>query len=288
MLLFTSERLEVFHDGEGLRALGVPRLAAICGVAALVTETRWVVRLAIRVAGATTRVRRDAALRELQAALAELEPTMAPDEVLRVLRGRDLLLSGRRQTDVAHELRYADETHFITAFRRVLGVTPGAYRRAETPVFRPAAAALVAVLLAVGCAGQVPTQRYAAITLNVGLPSHIVQELVAEHVKEAGWHVLSVDEKTGRVVAESNVDALGETVTRERWTFTTSGGHVSVERRFEARFERDGEWKSAEVVCDTYGYTRERQVAASLSVAISQKYLARVASDPSTLTARSN
>lgn len=272
MLFFPSERLETFRSGASLVAMGVPGLHA-----PLVTTTKWIVRIAGRVAKTDAVERRAGALRELQSALSSIPAPTAPDQVLRILRARDLLLSGRRQIDVAHELNFSDENHFIRHFRRVLGMTPGAYRRAAF-----AAVAAMALVL-VGCAGSMPTKRYTAVTLNVGLPANVMHELVAEHVGHMGWKIVEND-GAGRIVAETPTDVLEETVTRERWTFVTRGGHLSVERRFEARFERNGDWKAADAVCDTYGYTRERQVAASLSVAISQKWLARVGSSGSVST----
>lgn len=47
---------------------------------------------------------------------------------LRIARARDLLAMGMPGADVAAELGFADQSHFTRHFRRVLGVTPGAYR----------------------------------------------------------------------------------------------------------------------------------------------------------------
>ncbi|HEY8426909.1 MAG TPA: AraC family transcriptional regulator [Sandaracinaceae bacterium] len=55
---------------------------------------------------------------------------------LRVERARDLLASGRDVTEVAYELGFADQSHFTRAFKRVMGVPPGAYRRSVCAVPR--------------------------------------------------------------------------------------------------------------------------------------------------------
>jgi AraC-like DNA-binding protein len=46
----------------------------------------------------------------------------------RVSRARSLLDAGRRPAEVAALVGFADQAHLTRWFRRVLGVTPGAYR----------------------------------------------------------------------------------------------------------------------------------------------------------------
>ncbi|MDX2880758.1 AraC family transcriptional regulator, partial [Streptomyces ipomoeae] len=46
----------------------------------------------------------------------------------RVSRARGLLESGARPADVAGQVGFADQAHMTRWFRRVLGVTPAAYR----------------------------------------------------------------------------------------------------------------------------------------------------------------
>lgn len=48
---------------------------------------------------------------------------------LRVARARELLARGRPAVEVAAELGFADQSHFIRVFRRQMGATPGAYGR---------------------------------------------------------------------------------------------------------------------------------------------------------------
>jgi AraC-like DNA-binding protein len=49
---------------------------------------------------------------------------------LRVERARSLLASSQRLADVAAEAGFADQSHMTREFRRLVGLTPGAYRRA--------------------------------------------------------------------------------------------------------------------------------------------------------------
>lgn len=46
----------------------------------------------------------------------------------RVNRARTLLESGRRPAEVANLVGFADQAHLTRWFRRVIGVTPAAYR----------------------------------------------------------------------------------------------------------------------------------------------------------------
>ncbi|HEY5804073.1 MAG TPA: helix-turn-helix transcriptional regulator [Lysobacter sp.] len=58
---------------------------------------------------------------------------LAPKAYARVLRFRhalNLLASGQRLVDVAHDAGYSDQAHFSREFRELSGVTPQAYRRA--------------------------------------------------------------------------------------------------------------------------------------------------------------
>ena len=48
----------------------------------------------------------------------------------RVRRSTVLLRMGRSLTAVASELGFSDQSHFTRHFKRMLGVTPGRYRRA--------------------------------------------------------------------------------------------------------------------------------------------------------------
>ncbi|WP_026404685.1 helix-turn-helix transcriptional regulator [Actinomadura rifamycini] len=58
----------------------------------------------------------------------------------RVSRARALLDAGHRPADAAALVGFADQAHLTRWFRRVLGVTPGAYRNSvQDPAARPAA-----------------------------------------------------------------------------------------------------------------------------------------------------
>lgn len=48
---------------------------------------------------------------------------------LRIRRARALLRAGRALTDVAHELGFADQSHFQRVFKQRVAVTPGGYSR---------------------------------------------------------------------------------------------------------------------------------------------------------------
>jgi AraC family transcriptional regulator len=51
---------------------------------------------------------------------------------LRVDRARDLLAKNEKpQADIALELGFSSQSHFAVAFRRIVGMSPGAYRRAR-------------------------------------------------------------------------------------------------------------------------------------------------------------
>ena len=50
---------------------------------------------------------------------------------LRVRRAQELLRAGRAPAEVAAALGFSDQSHLTRHFRRVTGVTPGAYRRAR-------------------------------------------------------------------------------------------------------------------------------------------------------------
>jgi AraC-like DNA-binding protein len=50
---------------------------------------------------------------------------------LRVARARRLLLQGLSSVEVAADLGFSDQSHFTKQFRRIVGVTPGAYASAE-------------------------------------------------------------------------------------------------------------------------------------------------------------
>jgi AraC-like DNA-binding protein len=54
----------------------------------------------------------------------------------RVARARTLLDAGRRPAEAAAETGFADQAHLTRWFRRVLGVTPGAYRNSVQDVGR--------------------------------------------------------------------------------------------------------------------------------------------------------
>jgi AraC-like DNA-binding protein len=49
--------------------------------------------------------------------------------LMRIERARVLLARGVSMSETAHEVGFADQPHFSRAFKRVLGVTPGAYAR---------------------------------------------------------------------------------------------------------------------------------------------------------------
>lgn len=49
----------------------------------------------------------------------------------RVVRARAMLRQGRTLADVAAETGFADQSHLTRTFKRVVGVTPGAYQRAR-------------------------------------------------------------------------------------------------------------------------------------------------------------
>ncbi|MFC0042481.1 AraC family transcriptional regulator [Actinomadura rayongensis] len=55
----------------------------------------------------------------------------------RVARARTLLDAGRRPADAAAEAGFADQAHLTRWFRKVLGVTPGAYRAGITRAHQP-------------------------------------------------------------------------------------------------------------------------------------------------------
>jgi AraC-like DNA-binding protein len=48
---------------------------------------------------------------------------------LRLHRARDLLRSGIHPLDTAIALGFYDQSHFINAFRKVMGITPHHYAR---------------------------------------------------------------------------------------------------------------------------------------------------------------
>ncbi len=53
---------------------------------------------------------------------------------LRVRRGQELLRRGREIADVAAELGFVDQSHFHRTFRRLVGMTPGAYAAQARPL----------------------------------------------------------------------------------------------------------------------------------------------------------
>jgi len=48
----------------------------------------------------------------------------------RIVHAKELLLQGWSLTEVAYELGFVDQSHFHRHFKRIVGVTPGEYRRA--------------------------------------------------------------------------------------------------------------------------------------------------------------
>ena len=48
----------------------------------------------------------------------------------RIARAKELLLQGWSLTEVAYELGFVDQSHFHRHFKRIVGITPGEYRRA--------------------------------------------------------------------------------------------------------------------------------------------------------------
>ncbi len=55
----------------------------------------------------------------------------------RVRRAQALLRAGLSPAEVAAEVGFADQSHLTRHFKRILGITPGRYRRAATPGTNP-------------------------------------------------------------------------------------------------------------------------------------------------------
>ncbi len=55
---------------------------------------------------------------------------------LRLERARSMLATGAPAAEAAHHAGFADQSHLHRHFKRVIGVTPGKYRKGEAPSSR--------------------------------------------------------------------------------------------------------------------------------------------------------
>ncbi|HYG41405.1 MAG TPA: helix-turn-helix transcriptional regulator, partial [Bordetella sp.] len=51
---------------------------------------------------------------------------------LRIVQARRLLRDGHSLSRIAHDLGFADQSHFQRAFKQRVAATPGMYRRVDT------------------------------------------------------------------------------------------------------------------------------------------------------------
>jgi AraC-like DNA-binding protein len=58
-------------------------------------------------------------------------PPHAYQRLVRISRARRLLLAGESASDIAQQLGFADQSHFIRVFRQCTGMTPASYARAR-------------------------------------------------------------------------------------------------------------------------------------------------------------
>ena len=85
----------------------------------------------------------------------------------------------------------------------------------------------------------------------------VLVDAVLQHAAEQGWDVVHIDRMLGRVEAVAPLETDGVFSSRERWTFALADGHVTVFRRYEARFGKDAAWEFSEGVCPGYTYAAE-------------------------------
>ena len=92
---------------------------------------------------------------------------------------------------------------------------------------------------------------------------------VLRNIESQGWIVEESDSTSGTVVAVTPFEADSNLITRERWIFSIGDQDVAVQLFLEAADATDPadvvSWRSYDVVCAGYSYSRERTQLASIA-----------------------
>ncbi|MEZ4394065.1 MAG: hypothetical protein R3A48_23570 [Polyangiales bacterium] len=116
---------------------------------------------------------------------------------------------------------------------------------------------LALTLVFAGCAGY---QRYEPLTVPVAAEARVRTAAIRELATLEGWHLVGTPGRRGRIEAISSDSGTR----REFIRIDSSRDSLRITVRTELR-DGDGDWLGSDIVCPSYSYARETEVAERLA-----------------------